>query len=91
MLNVESKEVIVSNFQSVLNVNRDGTYVFILKLFKYVRYCGRDCQKADWPTHKVHCKEITQPWENTNLDWGANNFQGLRERINFIEKKVSKA
>ncbi len=23
-----------------------------------VRYCGRVCQKADWPSHKPECKRL---------------------------------
>jgi hypothetical protein len=23
-----------------------------------VAYCGRECQTAHWPTHKVHCKKV---------------------------------
>ncbi|KIM92367.1 hypothetical protein PILCRDRAFT_810421 [Piloderma croceum F 1598] len=32
---------------------------------KLIRYCGVDCQKADWNRHKKVCKTITDvKWEN---------------------------
>jgi len=28
---------------------------------RQVSYCGRKCQRADWPTHKHKCKQLVEP------------------------------
>nr|CEG05156.1 unnamed protein product [Fusarium clavum] len=45
------------------NCNADGTNCRNLgrsscKKCRLVVYCGPDCQKAHWPTHKVHCNSV---------------------------------
>ena len=56
------------------------------------RYCSRQCQMANWPTHRQHC-ELPLPKLATHLglvlpkmsctdayeDWYRNNFHGTRE------------
>ena len=48
------------------------------------RYCGRECQKVDWPQHKIRCKEVrrqfvpvtlVQPFDGAefqNVSWNKN-------------------
>ncbi|PNW79834.1 hypothetical protein CHLRE_08g368550v5 [Chlamydomonas reinhardtii] len=36
----------------------DGKSLMLCAACKGVRYCGIDCQKADWPSHKAACKEL---------------------------------
>ncbi|EPQ55151.1 hypothetical protein GLOTRDRAFT_111140 [Gloeophyllum trabeum ATCC 11539] len=38
---------------------RWGAEARICSSCKYVSYCGRDCQTADWQNHKAKCKEET--------------------------------
>lgn len=32
---------------------------------KIVRYCDTECQRADWPVHKKHCKLLAQVLDET--------------------------
>ena len=43
---------------------------------KSVHYCGRECQKADWPSHRDHCRSIC---ESCPLD-STTNCSECRER-----------
>ncbi|KAK6430888.1 hypothetical protein LTR95_012951 [Oleoguttula sp. CCFEE 5521] len=27
---------------------------------RYIQYCDKTCQTADWPAHKLHCKDIAE-------------------------------
>ncbi|KAJ7261263.1 hypothetical protein B0H12DRAFT_345125 [Mycena haematopus] len=43
-------------------------------------YCNRECQVADWPSHKLHCKRFEMSPQKLELHFTIGN-----ERITFLE------
>ncbi|CEM13898.1 unnamed protein product [Vitrella brassicaformis CCMP3155] len=64
---------------------------------KLVSYCGTECQRSDWPSHKDKCKmgkeemartvagsyEYVLRWSHGHMDW-LPFFEHMRRRQGFI-------
>jgi hypothetical protein len=47
-------------------------------------YCGIDCQRADWDSHKLDCKQIGESWREGELRHKANGGGGKEERLALL-------
>ena len=54
MLNCENAANLVCSQCFLVKVREDSQSTGVCSF--YIQYCGRDCQKAHWPLHKVRCK-----------------------------------
>ncbi|KAI9090435.1 hypothetical protein DFS34DRAFT_369501 [Phlyctochytrium arcticum] len=49
-----------------------------------VRYCSRDCQKADWGSHKTTCGRKRSSWWAFVLWWLSEHFCSLPSRFSLF-------
>jgi hypothetical protein len=59
-----------------------GTKMHVCSRCKHVHYCNVECQRADWASHKLDCKEMVKSHERSAVALASDKAVGSRRKRN---------